>query len=62
MKTYFMKWYDGEFEEMTTLKINDKQKDLMDYLFEVLGLGDILDQADVTVNITESDSQMIDLT
>ena len=33
MNTYFMEWYDREAEKMTTIKINEAQTKLMNYIF-----------------------------
>ena len=62
MKTYFLKWYDSEYEEMTTIKINESQKNLIDYLCEYHALEGILRNNNVNIDISEDESQIIDLT
>ena len=62
MQNYFMEWYDKQMETMTTFRINDKQKNLMEFLLRKYSLDTILAEADIIVNITESENQVIDLT
>lgn len=57
-----MEWFDIEYGERRTLKINDKQREFMEFLLEELELGTILDDASVSVKITENENQVIDLT
>ena len=62
MENYFMEWYDKQMETMTTFRINDKQKNLMEFLLRERSLDTILAEADIIVNITESENQVIDFT
>ena len=62
MKTYFLKWYDGDDHRMTLFKINETQKNLLDKLDETVGFSTFVRNGDVFIEIVESTDEIIDCT
>lgn len=55
MKTYYLKWFDKEYDEVVTMIINESQKKLIDFMIDHLPLTDILGDSNIKLVITEDD-------
>jgi len=53
MKTYYLKWFDKKYNEITTMVINESQKRLVDFMTEHFAIDDILCDNDINITITE---------
>lgn len=57
MKTYYLKWFDKKYNEMTTMVINESQKRLVDFMIEHFPIEDILYDHDIDITITEENEE-----
>ena len=63
MNTYIFNWYDTATDERTIMRLNEKQAELIHYLFEDLALGEILEEGNIEATLTASIGDgIVDLT
>jgi capsule polysaccharide export protein KpsE/RkpR len=63
MKTYIFTWYDEDTENKAAMRLNEKQAELIDYLFKELAFDEVLEMGNVTAKlIDEAENNFIDLT
>ena len=55
MKTYYLKWFDKDYDEVVTMIINESQKRLIDFMREHLPIDDMLNDNNISITITEED-------
>lgn len=55
MKTYYLKWFDKDYDEVVTMIINESQKRLIDFMREHLPIDDMLIDNNISITITEED-------
>lgn len=63
MKTYLFTWKDIDMGTKATMRLNEKQTELINYLYEELAFGDVLEMANVDAElIDETENSIVDLT
>lgn len=63
MNTYIFNWYDTVTDERTIMRLNEKQAELIHYLFEELAFGEILEEGNIEATLTASTGDgIVDLT
>ena len=63
MKTYIFNWYDSDTDRKTVMRLNEKQADLIDYLFNELAFDEALEMANIEANLLVfSNDDIVDLT
>lgn len=63
MKTYIFTWYDEDADKEVTMRLNEKQAELINYLYDELTFDEVLEMGNVTTKLVEeTEINIIDFT
>ena len=61
-KTYIFTWYDDDTSKTTTMRLNEKQAELINYLYDELAFGEVLEMGRITAELEEeTENNVVDL-